>query len=322
MVLAGVALLVSSYFLIVRPLETDARASSQQTGGSGGRGGTLSGQAPSLAGSAEVVGRKLDCAHPTGDVARVGDSTISAVRLCDWLGKTGGANPAVALERMIDGVLVSRALAAANAQVIEPEVDAGLKALAVDGDAALVREQLRERLELTKLAALRAPVAVTEAEVDAELAAGAPGIDRGQGVRVEGWVARVAPGADDAANAKAEQAANDFVAALGKENPADAAKRLGLAPLPRFVLGQTGLEPELEAAGLALAIGQTSGAIQTRVGWTVIRALEQVEGTKLDDKGLRARVRRALETRKGAAAGKQALAELRATTPIEILVVL
>ena len=61
---------------------------------------------------------------------------------------------------------------------------------------SLLTEQARERLEVRKLASLRHRLEVTEADVDAEVAAGAAGIDRGGGVRVDGWIARTAPGSD------------------------------------------------------------------------------------------------------------------------------
>ncbi|MBA3819587.1 MAG: peptidyl-prolyl cis-trans isomerase [Deltaproteobacteria bacterium] len=236
------------------------------------------------------------------------------------------------LDRMIDGVIVHRALQRANLRVTDTEVDASLKQLGVATapvagvkpdpgiDIPLLQEQMRDRLELQKLAASQAQLEVTEQEVDAELAAGAPGIDRGQGVRVEGWLFRLSPTADAAAQAKAEQAAQELAKAVPAQQPEHVAKQLGLTAVPPFLVGDHGLEADLEAAAAALAKGQLSGPIKTKVGWMVIRMLERVEGTKLDDKALRARVRKALETRKAAAAGKDVMTKLRNAATIEIFV--
>ncbi len=179
---------------------------------------------------------------------------------------------------------------------------------------------MRERLELQKLSASQAKLEVSEQEVDAELAAGAPGIDRGQGIRVEGWLYRIPPSADAAAQAKAEQAAQEFSKAIPAVKPEVAAKQHGLTPVPPFLVADHGLEPDLEAAARSLSKGQLSRPIKTKVGAMVIRMIERVEGTKLDDKFLRARVRKALETRKAAGAGKDVLTRLRNAARIEILV--
>ncbi len=66
---------------------------------------------------------------------------------------------------------------------------------------------MRERLELQRLLATRPNTAVTEGDVDIEIARGAPDIDRGQGVRVEAWVARRGPRADGGDRPDAQQAA-------------------------------------------------------------------------------------------------------------------
>ncbi|MDQ3297498.1 MAG: peptidyl-prolyl cis-trans isomerase, partial [Myxococcota bacterium] len=187
-------------------------------------------------------------------------------------------------------------------------------------DIPLLQEQMRERLELQKLSASQAKLEVSEQEVDAELAAGAPGIDRGQGIRVEGWLYRIPPSADAAAQAKAEQAAQEFSKAIPAVKPEVAAKQHGLTPVPPFLVADHGLEPDLEAAARSLSKGQLSRPIKTKVGAMVIRMIERVEGTKLDDKFLRARVRKALETRKAAGAGKDVLTRLRNAARIEILV--
>lgn len=101
--------------------------------------------------------------------------------------------------------------------------------------------------------------------------------------------------------------------------PEAAAKAHGLTHMKRFVVGSSGLEPELEAAAPVLAKDQFSAPVKTKVGWTVVRALGTAKGTPLDDKALRVRVREALERRKATAAENEKLAQLRAAAKIERL---
>lgn len=316
--LACIALLVVIYFALLRPLYSDESAATSTTASS--KSDTTGGAITGAATEAGAQLPKLDCKQPVGDVARVDGTGIPARQLCDWLAKTGGANARTALDQMIDALVVKNALAAKGATVSEQEIDAALRELAVDPKDQLYRQQVRERLELRKLATLHASLEVSEREVDAELAAGAPGIDRGQGVRVEGWIARVAPGADGKLRDAAKEAAHAFSKALATQQPADAAKAHGLAPLAPFVVGPSGLEPALENAASSVRKGELSAPVETKTGWVVIRVLERVEGEKLDDKTLRERVRRALENRKAAAATKDVLTRLRNAARVEILV--
>ncbi len=326
----------ASYVLLVRPLGRDTQRASGERSVAVTR--AADGTGPAIAATAGASKPALDCAHPAGNVATIDGTAITAERLCGWLGKLGARRPdgidhvqaRQVLDRMIDAVLVERALARAGIQVTDADVDALLGQLGATAPAGattdpasapdLLREQARERLELQKLAASRGDHRVTEAEVDRELAAGAPGIDRGQGVRVEGWVARVAPSADTAARMKAEKAAERFAAELGTAAPEKLASIHGLAHLPPFLLSDSGLEPELETAAFSIGRGEYTRAIETRTGWVVLRVLERVAGTKLDDAALRARVRRALETRKLQGTSKQVLGQLRSQAAIEVLV--
>lgn len=291
---------------------------------------------PSLAaGDAMAAKRGFDCSNPTGDVARVDGEPISMGRWCSVLVRTG-ATPAdadraqarLALDHLIDAAVVHHAAERAHKVATDAEIDAAMRELGVTSgsaadpgvDPALLRDQLRERLELAALARAETEVSITEADVDGELARGAPGIDRGQGTRVDGWLARIAPNADPAAAAASEVAVRAFADALATQAPEQAAKAHGLTYVSPFVVGSSGLEPALESAARALDKGRTSGPLRTRVGWTVIRALGTSEGTPLTDKALRARVRSALETRTLAGATTQTLARLRAAASIEILV--
>jgi hypothetical protein len=260
----------------------------------------------------------FDCAHPAGLAARVDDVPIQLADLCTQLARLGGVTPngterqqaRHVLDRMIDALLVRRALGGAT--VSEAELTAALGAMQpkLGADVELVAAQLRERLALEKLVKLRgADLAVTQQDIDAELAIGAPGIARGQGTQVEGFLARIAPGTDDTA---ARQRAEAFA-----KQPTDAT---GMTPLAPFVVGDTGVEPALEAAAASLAPGAWSGALRTRVGYAVIRVIGTSPGEAVDTPGLRERVRTALETRKRAVAQQRLLEELRAVARIETLV--
>lgn len=288
---------------------------------------------PALAGSASagtpgIAFAAFDCAHPRGDAARIDGSAITLADLCARLVRLGAVTPAGTaraqarhvLERMIDARLVRRALDGAGASVSDAEVAAAVAATAGSAaDPGVLAEQLRERLELQALVQRRAQTTVTERDVDAELAAGAPGIDRGQGVRVDGWIARVPPDADADALAAAQARAQAFAKALDPAAPATAAAAHRLTPLAPFVVGETGVEPDLQAAAFALREGAWSAPVRTRVGWAVIRVLGAVDGTRLDDQALRARVRAALETRRRQAVQQRLLEELRAAATIEIV---
>ena len=300
-----------------------------------GTGGVAHSGSPRLPGDSGTAaselapGMTLLCKQPTGNAALVDSTPITVERLCSFLARIGAVRDGVVdrkqarmiLDQLIDASLVSRALETAGTMVGETELRealANLRGSAVDSE--LLKEQLRQQLETHKLASMRSGVDVTNAEVDAELSRGAPGIDRGQGIRVEAYVRRVAPSAGAEQQETSERAAKDFATAISTEKPEAAAGRLGLTRMPPFVLGPDGLEPELEAVAETLRPGQWSGAIRTRVGWTVVRVIERVEGTKLDDKQLRARVRKALETRKLDAARVRLLATLRSEARIDILV--
>lgn len=321
------AVMIGAYVVLFRD-EPEHHARPTQAGGSAPTAGSTTSSA-ALPARGEAL-RLIDCGKPSGDVARIDDARVTEAILCEELSKIGGVKSGVAdrsqaravLDRLIDAILVRRALATAGAEVTEREVDDALQKLLVpEQDRVVVREQMRARLELDKLVASRTKIEVTEAEVDAELAAGAPGIDRGQGIRADGWVARVPPDADPAAQETAERSVKAFAAAA-TTNPEAAAKQHGLVYLPPFVIGQSGLEPALEAAAQRSAKSQLSQPVKTRVGWTVIRVLDRAEGTSLDSKDFRTRVRDALKTRRTAAASKDLMTSLRNAATIELLVAL
>lgn len=280
----------------------------------------------------DAPGRGLDCAHPAGNAALIDGEGLPTERVCARLSRIGGVGTTgiarrqarVVLDQLIDVALVRRGLAFERAAVTEAEIAAALAALrppvAEAAASPLLREQMRERLELRKLAGLRHRLEVTEADIDVEVAAGAPGIDRGQGVRVEAWMARTAPGTDAGDRPAAQEAAEAFAAAVQTQSPEAAAAQHHLTHLAPFVVGTNGVEPELERTALGLSEGQWSGAVRTRVGWAVLRAVGRVEGQELAPDALRARVRQALESRRLLAARQELLATLRSAARIEVLV--
>jgi hypothetical protein len=288
---------------------------------------------PALPATAKRTGPRytaFDCTQPIGEAARVDGESLSIADLCARLARLGAITPngtervqaAHVLDRMIDNLLVRRALERERLTVTKAELDAALGAMGprIGADVDLLTLQVRERLEVAKLVAKRADVAVSDREVEAELAAGAPGISRGQGMRVEGWIARTSPSADKATQEAARRRAESFAKALRTTEPIDAALMHDVTALAPFVVGESGVEPELEGAASALPAGRWSAALRTRVGYVVIRVVGIEKGEPLDAPGMRARVRKALETRKQQGAQQRLLEELRAAARIEKLV--
>lgn len=317
--LIGAAVVIGAGAYLVNKLGDNAQEVRGTGPGSGPGPSGTGGPGPSL--SIDAPGAALDCAKPTGDAARVDDAPITMAALCGELAKLGGvkAGARAVLDRMIDDLLVKRALDVANLAISDAEVTAALQARGLgaptpDQDPALLLQQMRARLELEKLVTIDP---VTDKEVQAEIAAGAPGIDRGAGVRVEGWIIRVPASADQATRAKAEAAARAV-----SQTPTDAAaQQHGMTKLAPFVVGSAGLEPELYAAAAQLATGAFSGPVMTKVGIAVIKKIEDVEAPPIEgDMALPTRVRRALETRRMRAATNELLAKLRRAARIEILV--
>ena len=216
----------------------------------------------------------FDCTKPAGLAARVDATPIQLADLCARLQRLGGVTPKGTvrqqarhvLDRMIDAMLVRRALDQSGAAVTEAELSAAMPP-SIGADVDLLRA----------------------------------------------LPARDAPNADAAADAAARARAEAFI-----KNPSGIAA--GMAPLSPFVVGETGIEPALEAAASSLPKGQWSTALRTRVGYAVIRVIGTSAGEALDAPALRTRVRSALETRKLGAAQQRVLEALRAAASIELLV--
>lgn len=334
LVLAGAAgTVVVGLLLIANSVATRSSSSAGGKGRSSSSSSSSKTAQPSLPGAAARADNgpryaSFDCGYPAGDAARVDGAGIPLAELCDQLRRIGAVTPKgtervqarTVLDRMIDAVLVNTALEREKAGVTKAEMDAALRELPprIGADVELITAQLRDRVALKKLVEKRTSLAVTEYEVDAELLDGAPGIDRGQGVRVEGYIARMTPGADEnAARERAEKFAD-----VGDKTP-EAAAAAKMTPLPEFTVGASGIEPELQEAAFGLKNGKWSGALRTRVGWAVIRVVESEKGIPIEDMpSIRARVRRALETRKLQAAQQRLLEQLREAARIEYIVTL
>lgn len=333
------ALGVAGWFYFLRTPSGDGDHASPTTGAGSATGSGLAAdrRAPSAgsAGSAAGAGSDarpagFDCSRPAGDAARIDGAPISLASLCGRLSRIGAVTATgtdrqqakLVLDQLVDATLVKRALDQQGKAVTDDEVTAALDTMSGSGmvDPDLLQEQLRERLELQKLATVRGGLAVSEQDVDAELASGAPGIDRGQGVKIEAWMIRVPVTADAKAVADAQKHAEEFARAVAKGPPEAAATQHQMTAMPAFVVSESGVEPALEHAATTLAKGTWSGAIRTKVGWAVIRPVGAVAGTKLDDKALRVRVRQALENRKLATVRQRVIEELRSAAKIEILV--
>ena len=330
-----ICVLLIAGWLVLRSMRDEASPADPDGAGRSSAGGPAP-VAPSLpvaTGTTAAGTAGFDCARPSGEAVRIDGTGIPLERLCANLARLGAVTKAgvdrrqarLALDRIVDASLVQRALAQQHLVVSDAEVAAALEPLQPRGgsptaDTAVLKEQLHERLELEKLVAMRSKGEVTEQDIDAELANGAPGIDRGQGVRVEAWIARVPPGAGPERDATARKAAEGFAVAVKNTAAEAAAAQHSVTAMPAFVLSEAGIEPELEKAALSVGKGQWTGAVKTRVGWTVLRVLETVEGMRLDDQALRQRVRQALVTRRLQAAKQRVLEELRGTANIEVLV--
>nr|MBA3393570.1 hypothetical protein [Deltaproteobacteria bacterium] len=128
------------YFFVRSPAGNADEASSTGDATAGGSAGARRGQPNLPGGSGEpggsgATGRGLDCARPTGNAAIVDDQPITVERLCSSLSRIGAVKPTgvdlgqakLVLDRMIDGVIVHRALEQANLKVTDAEVDASLK---------------------------------------------------------------------------------------------------------------------------------------------------------------------------------------------------
>lgn len=285
----------------------------------------------------------VDCTRPQGGVVRVGRSTISAEAFCriavGLAGSPAGQDPAAwrarakaVRDRMVDAELVRQALAADNAAVQEAEVDAEVSKILNNpattrpgappvGDAALLKDQVRARLELKKLVAFRGAAGATEAELRAAYAAAPAQFGEPAVAKIEPYLIRFAATAPPEAVSAAEQKAKAFYNSVMAGTSADAAaKASGLAAMPAFDLAEGGGEPQLVATVLRLLPGQWTEPVKTAVGLTVAKVIAVTPGKVLPFEEVRDRVRMKVMAGKGKGEVGQAMADLKAAGDVEDLV--
>lgn len=285
----------------------------------------------------------VDCTHPQGGVVRVGRSTISAEAFCriavGLAGSPAGQDPAAwrarakaIRDRLVDAELVRQALVADNAAVQEAEVDAEVKKILENpsvtrpgappvGDAALLKDQVRARLELKKLVAFRGAAGVTESELRTAYAAAPAQFGEPAVAKIEPYLIRFAATAPPEAVSAAEQKAKAFYSSVMAGTPADAAaKASGLAAMPAFDLAEGGGEPQLVATVLRLLPGQWTEPVKTAVGLTVAKVIAVTPGKVLPFEEVRDRVRMKVMAGKGKDEVGQAMADLKSAADVEDLV--
>ncbi len=281
----------------------------------------------------------LNCRVAAGTVFLVGGEAVTAEFFCAELAKVAGVQPepmtpawraqAVALrQQVVDAMLVRKALDAEGGAVSVEQVDTALgerlgalpQGTATQLDAAstaLVRRQLRARLELAKLLQLRGQSLVSDAELLAAYQAdparfGQPGV-----AVVVPYLLRLPPTVAAPELAAARAKAEQFVAAVSKGEGADtAAKSAGLAALPKTEMAQGGAEAELVAAAMQLSAGQWTAPVRTNVGWAVVQVLEVRQGKELPIDQVRDQVKAFVQGKQGLADRERALAELRAAAQV------
>ncbi|MBI5609997.1 MAG: peptidyl-prolyl cis-trans isomerase [Deltaproteobacteria bacterium] len=290
----------------------------------------------------------LDCRQPAGDVARGTKVTVSAADLCaDYLrltGKTGRVTEAIdrriardTLDRLLDERLVAAALAEAHTAVSAEEVDAGLARLHMADptrpeaaeqlkrqgvDVAVVRREVKKRLELERLLTLRAVTEPIDSEIMAEYQAHPERYVKG-GVRVsvQAYLARLPRDATPEAVAKALGQAQTFATAVQKQEPDKLAPQLRtVAPLPPFDITDGELEPDLAQAVQKLQPGQWTPPVRTRAGWMVAKVLDRKTGEPRPLREVAAQIVVRLRESRRVSEGKRVLAALRAEAEIAILV--
>lgn len=292
--------------------------------------------AVALAPSAVVL-PPLDCASSAGgpvEVLKVGETSFSRQTICGELQALAGPQPPppapgwhaqarLLRERRIDGELVHQALARAGTPVTEAELD-GAAAQALRGkvlpasDGALLREQLRGRLELARLLAGRKGPPLSEADLRAAYELDPQRHGEPAMVLAEPFVARRGGTADEAQTDAAREKAEDFFGEVSTgAAPAEAARRWGLVSLAPFELRAGGGEPELETEVLGTSSGQWARPVRTRVGWVVLRVIERRPARVLPFEQARERMRATALGAWELEEKRRLLQELRAASRVE-----
>jgi parvulin-like peptidyl-prolyl isomerase len=282
----------------------------------------------------------LDCLAPAGDVVAVGAAAITAAAVCDELLVVAGPPtrpPSAAWraqahqlrDQLVDELLVRLALASAGLAVTDAEVDAAVAALPraatrsrpSAGEAAVLRRQLRARLELARLVASDGEAALSDAELRALYAEDPARFGEPAEARVTPFARRLPPARSDDEVAAAADQVDGFLAAVAAGTaPAKAATTAGLTALAPFVLEDRGVEPELRAAAFGLDAGQWTEPVETRIGWVVLRVDAVRPGKVPPFEQVRDRVRAAAMAAADLDRRARVLATLRADAPIVDLV--
>lgn len=282
----------------------------------------------------------LDCDAPAAVVVRVGAAAIVGDAICRELAVVAGppTRPPSAAWRiqarqlrgqLVDELLVHQALASAGVVVDDAEVDAAVAALphgraagaAPVGECAVLRRQLRARLELARLLAIDGEAEPTDAELraaydDDPARYGEPGE-----ARVTPFARRLPPSPTGDEVAVAAELVDGFLAAVAAGTaPAKAAAAAGLTALPPFVLEDRGIEPELRAAAFGLAPGRWTEPVETRIGWVVLRVDAVHPGKVRPFEQVREQVRASVVAASRHDRQDRRLGDLRAATTIVDLV--
>lgn len=283
----------------------------------------------------------LDCDAPAGDVVRVGDAAIAADAVCRELLFVAGRAPRPPAsawraqarqlrDQLVDALLVHQALAGNGVQVAAADVESALAAVRPGAGAAVapsgaedevLRRQLRARLELARLIALRAGAELTDAELRAAYDQDPVRFAEPGHANVTPFVRRLPRSAAADEVAAAEQRVDDFAEAVAAGTaPAQAARAGGLTELAPFVLEDRGIEPALRAAAFGLAPGRWTDPTRTSIGWVVLRVDAVHPGKVRPFEQVRDRVRASLVAQARLDQQEVLLRELRAAAVIVDLV--
>ena len=232
------------------------------------------------------------------------------------------------LDGLIDRKLLARAARKRGIGVAEDDVERAFLRLRADwpGDSfdrlladtqvtvADLKARLRDRLVVEKLFAeeVAARVAVTDADVDAHLAARPPSPERPERGRAAQIVVRT--------EAEARRLQGEVARGVSF---AELARRYSLSPDAKVGgdlgwFGRGEMPPEFEAVCFSLAVGKVSDVVASPYGYHLFHLLDRRAAEKRAPEALRAAAEAALRAEREAAALDQYLAGLRAAAKITI----
>ena len=287
---------------------------------------------------AEAAGpRPLDCGQGERAAVRFGGGDalppITVAELCVALevsaGPGAGADAALrkrfgpgVLDHMIDDRLVMHALAAAALSVSDAAVEAETKRLVGERgirETEAVRADVRAALGRAALVAATHPAGPTEVEIAAAYAATPGAWGTPASATVEGYLMRVAAGADAVADGRAKSEMSAFVVLLRKGRGLRA--EAGIEALGRVEIEANGLEPALEGvvfgdAGKGAA--KWSDPVRTKVGWLSVHVVETRPAVVRPLVEVEPLVRNAVVQRRDRAVEEGLVATLRARAAVSI----